>query len=746
MRWNSFSISGRIRRNIAMLMTMVLAVTLMSTGEASSAKVRNRLYMVLASDVHMVSKDKGSSDAHRNEAVEANSDIKEAAIKGRLADVTKNSNVKITRIKKSLFSSGGSSFVTGVAVDPVVKTGLRYADKSQELLTSKGTVSDSGNVMVFSTNYDPETGNGAWSSMMPTGMDAKTYKIYYGSSTNGSTKPQYVGGPLTATIDKADWTEIACEKTTTYGVTMNLGFSKFMPGDGKLGDPSTYSDPNSILVAGSLETTDKNTLKYGIVNDSSKKGKSAIVQIPVTGSKNYNDYTLQVTLIVNSKEVPTITVKDIKKTYNGYAVTKSSISGTAKVGSTTVSGTWSFKDSGEYIDVSDSGKKTVKFTPSDTTTYDTVETIITVTISYKSLTITADDKQKAVGAVDPKFTASVSGLLSRDKDTIDYELSRSSGETAGTYTIRVEGEKYQGNYYVTYKNGTLRIGTTPTATPKATSTPKASSTPRPTSTPDESEEPSYSPKRTATPDEPLVETHTNKSGQDITTVTKVDEAGNQTKTKTVIDSKTGEVVSSTVTWISVDSNTGEILTESKTVKGNGKVTFSLSTEKESGEKVSATYRLKSAKNSTVIATGASLKGKEGTLIIPNTIVIHGTAYIVKGISNDAFRSNSTTEKVVIQDEITSIGNQAFCKSAVTSVTIGKGVKTIGEKAFLDAEKMKEIVIKAKNLKSIGKEAFKGTAEGLTVLIYADKKTYKQIVKMIMDSGKLPKKIKFKRKK
>ena len=53
---------------------------------------------------------------------------------------------------------------------------------------------------------------------------------------------------------------------------------------------------------------------------------------------------------------------------------------------------------------------------------------------------------------------------------------------------------------------------------------------------------------------------------------------------------------------------------------------------------------------------------------------------------------------------------------------------------------------AYKVKSIGKDAFKGTAEGLTILIYADKKTYKHIVKMIMDSGKLPKKIKFKWKK
>ena len=736
---NSIRIGNRSRRGIAILMSFALAISMFTTGNVSSSKQRNRLYMVVDSGIKTVSSGKGMSVKH-----EALSDNMDTIVKGKMIDVSTDMQTGVTVSKRSLFTSGGGSqFVTGVAAAPIANTGMTYDKINYDLLKNKGETNDGG-IMVFSIDYVPSTGRGTWSDVIPKAMDAKNYYVYYGSSKSGaSSAPQYIGGPIEVTIKKAEWTKLKCSYESTYGITVNLGFSDNLAPGGVLGNPTIVSDPDKILVDGSVETTEK-TLKYKIVKDSSKKGKSALVRIPVTGCDNYTDYNLDVTLKINSKDVPTVTANDIKKTYNNVAVKKSDIKGTAKFGNTTVKGSWDFVNAGEMIDVSDSGKKTVRFTPDDSDTYSTVDAVIAVSISYKAVTVTADNKSKAVGAVDPKLTATVSGLLS--KDTVDYDISRTSGESAGTYTIKVEGEKYQGNYSVTYKNGTLRIGTSPTATPKPTSTPSALSTPRASSTPYASERPTSSPKRTTSPDEPLVKTYTNKSGEDVTTVTKVDESGNQIITKTVVNSKTGEIVSTTVSWVAIDRATGEILTETKTVKSNGKVLFTIEAEKENGDKVTSKYVLKNAKNNTVIATGASLKGKVGTLVIPNTIVIRGVGYIVTGISKDAFRSNSSLEKIVIKDYLTDIGDQAFCKSGVVSVNIGKGVKTIGEQAFLDAQKLKEIHLKCDKLKSVGKDAFKGTAEGLTIYIYADKKTYKQIVKMVMDSGKLPKKVKFNRKK
>ena len=110
---------------------------------------------------------------------------------------------------------------------------------------------------------------------------------------------------------------------------------------------------------------------------------------------------------------------------------------------------------------------TVEYSTSDFTNVGTIEVVIkgkgnytgTVTRTYKitpkSVTVTAEDKTKVFGEADPKFTAKVAGTLGND--TVEYTLSRETGEAAGKYEITVKGDKLQGNYTVTYVAGTLTI-------------------------------------------------------------------------------------------------------------------------------------------------------------------------------------------------------------------------------------------------------------------------------------------------
>ena len=79
----------------------------------------------------------------------------------------------------------------------------------------------------------------------------------------------------------------------------------------------------------------------------------------------------------------------------------------------------------------------------------------TYKITPKSVTVTADNKSKVFGETDPKFTAKVVGALGND--TVEYTLSRETGEAVGKYEITVKGDKLQGNYTVTYVAGTLTI-------------------------------------------------------------------------------------------------------------------------------------------------------------------------------------------------------------------------------------------------------------------------------------------------
>ena len=78
-----------------------------------------------------------------------------------------------------------------------------------------------------------------------------------------------------------------------------------------------------------------------------------------------------------------------------------------------------------------------------------------LTITPKTVTVTANNCQKTFGEADPEFTAKVEGTLGNDK--VDYKLSREKGENVGTYTITPTGDEKQGNYKVTYKPGSLTI-------------------------------------------------------------------------------------------------------------------------------------------------------------------------------------------------------------------------------------------------------------------------------------------------
>ena len=84
----------------------------------------------------------------------------------------------------------------------------------------------------------------------------------------------------------------------------------------------------------------------------------------------------------------------------------------------------------------------------------------TFKINRATATVTAKDNEKSYGDDDPEFTADVTGLKFTDEATVlNYDLTRTTGEDVGTYTITPTGDAEQGNYNVVYKTGTFTIGT-----------------------------------------------------------------------------------------------------------------------------------------------------------------------------------------------------------------------------------------------------------------------------------------------
>lgn len=91
----------------------------------------------------------------------------------------------------------------------------------------------------------------------------------------------------------------------------------------------------------------------------------------------------------------------------------------------------------------------------------------------------------------------------------------------------------------------------------------------------------------------------------------------------------------------------------------------------------------SSKNGTVELTKSN-KSKS-SITVPNTITVDGIDYKVTSVSKNAFKDNKKLKKI----------------------TIGKNVKTIGANAFYGCKNLKTIVIQSTQLKTIGKNTFKG---------------------------------------
>ncbi|MCR5337757.1 MAG: leucine-rich repeat domain-containing protein, partial [Lachnospiraceae bacterium] len=97
-------------------------------------------------------------------------------------------------------------------------------------------------------------------------------------------------------------------------------------------------------------------------------------------------------------------------------------------------------------------------------------------------------------------------------------------------------------------------------------------------------------------------------------------------------------------------------------------------------------------------------------------------------------------------KVTAIGPKAFSKwkKKLKKVTIGKNVKKIGKEAFKGCKKLKTIVIKTTNLKkkTMGKNAFKGIHASAKAKVPKKKlSAYKKILKKAGIKGKKQKIVK-----
>ncbi len=80
------------------------------------------------------------------------------------------------------------------------------------------------------------------------------------------------------------------------------------------------------------------------------------------------------------------------------------------------------------------------------------------TINPAAVTVTADNKEITFGDSEPTLTATIAGLVNNESESlITYTISRAEGNNAGVYAITPAGDEEQGNYAVSFVEGSLKI-------------------------------------------------------------------------------------------------------------------------------------------------------------------------------------------------------------------------------------------------------------------------------------------------
>jgi hypothetical protein len=194
-----------------------------------------------------------------------------------------------------------------------------------------------------------------------------------------------------------------------------------------------------------------------------------------TAGTNYEvTYVTGTFTIQTPKQVPSLSVSNKTMTYGDVNAASTFIAGSAtnRAGSS-VDGTYSYS----YVD---SGGDTVAldalgglnagtylvlvvFEPTDQANYfhdddaPLTETIL-LTVERKAITVTAADKKKVVGGIDPTLTWTGTGYLGSDDDTTlgPITISRAPGELAASYAITTTGGDTI-NYEVTHVPGSFYI-------------------------------------------------------------------------------------------------------------------------------------------------------------------------------------------------------------------------------------------------------------------------------------------------
>ena len=301
-------------------------------------------------------------------------------------------------------------------------------------------------------------------------IDPKEYDVSYSDNANAGTGTvtvtdkeggNYVLGTASTifTINKA-----AAPALTAYQVTQKYSLkteqaitlpdlkSLGMPDDAQVSDANAFHS-GSYSPAGRIQDGWGIDVNTGAITYALADGAAAGNVITFTllvRSKNYEDAAVTVNLTLTERDAPILTLPDIITVdYTGAEISVSAVTGkSAAFDGKDVPGTWSWKAGQAITNATDTGSKTIVFTPADLVNYHPVEGEVYVIISRVAPEYTAPAaidgltySGSAQALVRAGSTAHGKLLYSLSKDGT-YSETIPTGTDAGEYTVwyKVEGD------------------------------------------------------------------------------------------------------------------------------------------------------------------------------------------------------------------------------------------------------------------------------------------------------------------
>ena len=218
-----------------------------------------------------------------------------------------------------------------------------------------------------------------------------------------------------------------------------------MPGDAQVSDTNAFHS-GSYSPAGKIEDGWGIDVNTGAITYTLAEGVApgdVITFTLLVRSKNYKDAAVTVNLTLTERDTPILTLPDsITVDYTGAGIPVSAVTGKrAAFDGKDVPGTWSWKAGQTITNATDTGTKTIVFTPDDPVNYLPAEGTVSVTISPVAPAYAAPTAMdgliysgNAQALVNAGSTAHGKLLYSLSKDGA-YSETVPTGTDAGKYTV-----------------------------------------------------------------------------------------------------------------------------------------------------------------------------------------------------------------------------------------------------------------------------------------------------------------------